>query len=127
MPASLALRRWVTIRYWHPFSLFIGFGLLLGLVGYRVQQTWASVGLDIGGWKRALETWFTAGELLLLVVSLFILAVYDRLCLLNGQMNELVALKSIICEDDEGSVTPGFMRLLSAHGLGRSANRQGHD
>lgn len=127
MPPSARLRRWFTITYWHPLALYVGLALMLGLVGYRVERTWDSVGLDVGAWKTALGTWFSTAEVLILIVSVFLLAVYDRLCLLTGQLNELIVIKAVICEDEEGAISPSFMTFLSGHGLGPSVKPQRRD
>jgi hypothetical protein len=66
----------------------------------------------------------SSSEAIAFLIAFLIFAVYDRLCLVGTQLHELIVVKALICEDDDGTFTVPFLRLLAGYGLGPMAKRR---
>ncbi len=118
MPISKGRRWWLDVYYRSPWGLTVGLGLLVCALISRSVHVWARAGLDLGAWSAAFDTWLGSSEVLAFIIGFFLLAVYDRFCLLNAQLHELVSLKAFLCEDKDGGLTEQFLAFLAARGLG---------
>jgi hypothetical protein len=122
--STRAHQRWWEAYRGHPWGLTAAAILLCGIVFSRVGPVWTRAGFDLRIWSEAFIGWLSSSEAIAFLIAFLIFAVYDRLCLVGTQLHELIVVKALICEDNDGHFSVPFFHLLAGHGLGPLAKRR---